>query len=64
MYSHLSSKEKKKKLAQARKRAINWSAQQQILSKRNTTSKSQKTSAVIFDKQTKTKQRDFSQETP
>ena len=42
MYSHLSSKEKKKKLAQARKRAINWSAQQQVLSKlRNTTSKSQ-----------------------
>ena len=39
MYSHLSNKEKKKKLAQARKRAINWSAQQQTLSKlRNTTS--------------------------
>ena len=31
MYSHLSKKEKRKKLAQARKRAINWSAQQQTV---------------------------------
>ena len=31
MYSHLSRKEKRKKLAQARKRAIIWSAQQQIV---------------------------------
>ena len=39
MYSHLSKKEKKKKLALARKRAITWSAQQQTLNKlRNTTS--------------------------
>ena len=29
MYSNLTSKEKKKKLAQARKRAILWSAQEQ-----------------------------------
>ena len=39
MYSHLSKREKKKKLAQARKRAIIWSAQQQTLANlRNTTS--------------------------
>ena len=39
MYSHLSKREKKKKLALARKRAITWSAQQQTLNKlRNTTS--------------------------
>ena len=32
MYSHLTKREKQKKLAQARKRAILWSAQQQTLS--------------------------------
>ena len=45
MHSYLSKKEKKKKkkLTQARKRDINWPAQQQTLSKlRNTTSNSQK----------------------
>ena len=31
MYSHLSKKEKQKKLAQARKRAINWSVQQKTI---------------------------------
>ena len=31
MYSHLSKKEKRKKLAQVRKRAIIWSAQQQTV---------------------------------
>ena len=30
MYSNLSKKEKQKKLAQARKRAVQWSAQQQV----------------------------------
>ena len=31
MYAHLTKKEKRKKLAQARKRAITWSAQQQTV---------------------------------
>ena len=56
MYSHLSKKEKKKKLTQARERAINWSAQQQTLSKlRNTTSNLTKPaqSTTTTKKQTK-----------
>ena len=47
MYSHLSKKEKKKRLAQARKRAILWSVQQQnILHQRKTNSKVIKSSTT------------------
>ena len=56
MYSNLTKGEKKKKLAQARKRAIRWSAQEQtrLLIKKNTSAlktKSTETSTKLLDLQ-------------
>ena len=53
MYSHLSTREKKKKLAQARKRAIIWSAQQQTIANlRNTISNQTKKAQSTTTNQT------------
>ena len=55
MYSHLSKKEKKKRLAQARKRAILWSLEQQnTLHQRKTNSKVIKSSTTNTASQQKT----------
>ena len=47
MYSHLTKKEKKKRLALARKRALHWSIQQQTIATLKSTSKPQSTTTPL-----------------
>ena len=54
MYSHLSKKEKKKRLAQARKRAILWSVQQQNISNQRKTTSNKIRSTTTNQSQQKT----------
>ena len=65
MYSHLSKREKKKKLAKARKRAILWSVQQQTISTlRNTTSNQNKIAQSTTTNQYQTTDREPSLKPP